>query len=1656
MLPSSHSRSGGSRRTRTLEYQYEGGDSYSSFTRQPEGNAYSSHTQSRGRGILRNHRGSDIRSYNSDDSFSSSSLPRSRDSSVDSLHDSKEWAISDHRVPLTGGGGESGRTGTGRAPRRGSLNSSLEGSANFRFKMKSGGHNPFNNPFIDIPAPKKPQKTSRRKANRRSSIGDASSNNNDSFSNSFRSLNSSLRGLGGKFQRRGSLGEETTTLTGGDNNATAVPINYRPKGKMARRSSMGDTPSSYSYQLQPQPTPQPLPHEQIQPITQRMGRRNTLTHVSENTSPPTATKPKGILRRSSLDFGDASSDGGSMQYMASSEVTKPLKSSMKMSRRGSMNDATMISPSLSADSSMPLKSSMKMARRGSMNDVVKTIDPPMPLKSAMKMSRRGSMNDVVSTIDPPVPLKSSMKMARRGSLNDVTTTKATSTMEGSSNEAFQMPPRSILRRGSLSDVATEPSTSELPYRVVPTKMGRGAPLNDTPNTPLSDSSSMMSSYRLSSMGSRRSNFSDGPKSAMKTHKTSGSASYRSSRMGSLNDISEPPLSDGFMGMGGGYCVPLKSMSERNDRSIKGKEVDHSPLSTSERSISNSRRSIRSSRSSLSGGSITSIPTNVFDTYHDSMISHLGGRGASIRASRTSYGYGSDDSSVNSFDSDNQSVSRQLDEMESSTRSGNGIGSFDDSWSINNLAADQSQSDHNAATTLFPDRSLRTRSTIKIPQASLDDSNSTYESANRDESIKLMRMEGDTWDSDDDSEASFHLEDDVLGPTRGRRSSMQLNEVVPRAKKRISSLEFDDSGESFGLGQSTKSITWEDESLGASGQLYGASYGASLAAPRQSRQSSLTWGETSIQLGHSSKKSLTWEDDSLQPPGLTRRSSLELDDGSEDDFYGYELAQPDPKYHSDSSLDFAEAALMGIPVSASEQDSDGSLGDFAASAANQDSDGSLGDFAEAALSGAPVSQSTEDSDGSLGDFAEAALAGSPASRSKQDSDGSLGDFAAPMALRSPTRASFSRYKQGSDRSLGDFAGGGGDSDDDSLSDESDGLIRDDELFVDALSHMVESTTPKEFQRNTSRRGSVGDYTLSLSGKGDVPDIDRSEKSITFGRRRSLSSVHASGIDASTRSRDITTISEDSFEITAEELGIYNPSNQKDLYPQQLALMRDGDEDVGSFMSCSSDYDSSTFYDSDEEKERRIRDGVMWGIGTMGVGALVGWLVKLFRKGSAEDDMDAFDLETIHDELGQSIAQSVLDESVNFTGSEQLWGWASLGDGGASAELVVTALHLPGTETAIISAATGAAAPTTSTAAGAAAVAATTNTMAVTAAGNIGAVAVTTTAVIGNSAIATGAGAGISGAVTAAGATGSGVMAALGLSGTGSSAAAVMGSAMGALAVAGTTYYSAGGTNLTAVDPDMMTFSSQLCPHPNPDNQTGVFRLTIDVSGMDGMEEPWGWMPFSDGVGANSTSGDMLKEVWEELFASAYNNITNNGCSELFERRVLDANLTSSNHSPGDGDEAFLETEWHVSVACWEECPSEPLFGTELGRELQPVTLVPTVASNATVDGNFTNATIEEDTSKFFISQVEFRSFFENQVYHAAGWERTVDKIEFGNGDYIAIPNLSKDSNSDTTSITPSESATMSPTESPPESPTKYPTESPTELPTGAPTESPTLE
>jgi len=1315
------------------------------------------------------------------------------------------------------------------------------------------------------------------------------------------------------------------------------------------------------------------------------------------------------------------------------------------------------------------------------------------------------MNDAVSTttqplstqpLEPAVPLKSAMKMARRGSLNDVSLTSAPKTMMNenwgysSSNDLPQLPPRGILRRGSMSDVATEPSSSELPYRVVPTKMGRMETLNDTPKTPsLHDSNSMMS-YRLSSKTSRRGSLSDARKSAMKqadklTPLYSESHSMRAGgRLAQLNDIAEPPLSDaGLMGMGAGYCVPLKSMSERNERttvtSLRGKELDNSPVSMSERSaVSNSRRSFRSARtagsyysdrvtmgSSMSGlsTSISSIPTDVFDTYHDSMISHLGGRGASNRTNRTySCESGSDDSCSSFGDSDDDH-SVHLDEMESSTRSGGigkeiGIISFADTWSINQLAADQSLNDSQAASTLFPDRSQRSRASIRIPQGAMDANSVNASGHNRDGSSKLMRMEGDTWD-DEDSLPEVHAEEE---PKQTRRGSLQLNELVPRPMRRISSLAFDESGDSFGLGQSsnsfdldksTKSITWKDEEdFGAS---YGASLGASLGPSRRgtSRRSSLASGT-------SSKRSLTWKDDSLAPASSR---SIELEYGSDDDidFSGKPSTLLGFRQDSDRSLgDFAERPLSGSPL----EDSEGSLGDFAAaSGVKEDSDGSMGDFAAAA-------GVKEDSDSSMGDFAAAAA--------KQDSEGSLGDFASVAASR---RSSFAGLGQGSDGSLGaafnslnnsdgslgDFAGSGlssgrmrscfkegsnrsldfgesTDSDEDSLSEESDGLIRDDELFKDALSHMVGSSTPIAFQETRSpmgRRRSIGDrdYTLTLSGKGEeIPDIDRSEKSFTLGRRRSISSIPASALDASTRSRAISTISEDSFELTAEELGIYDHAHGKNL---KLALMQGRDDDNGSFMSCSSEeYASSDeFYDSDEEKEKRVKQGLMWGLGTMGIGALVGWIAKIFRKGGDEDGMDGLDLETLHDELGQSVAQSVLDESVNFTGSEQLWGWASLGDGGASGELVLSALHLPGTETAIITAATGGGGATTGgTAAGAAAAAATANTMAVTAAGNVGAIAVTTTAVIGNSAIATGAGIGLSGAVSGVGAAGTSVMAALGLTGSGSSAAAVMGSTIGALAVAGTTYYSsASGYNTTAAHPTFGYGTTYECLHPNPDIQSGIFRLSLDVSGMQGTDEYWGWMPFSDGTGANSTSPEILREVWEELFVRTYNNLTNDGCSEVYERRVLNANLSWTAHTGHSDDSvAFLETQWGVDVSCYESCPTEPIFGSELARFLEPATEAPT-----TINGtNSTDELYGSNPTKTLISPLEFRNLFETAVQEYArelGWGKPTEPenesiVDLGNGVFINLP------------PTPSE---------PPPAETPTPTEMPT-LDTTSPTEGPT--
>merc|ERR1711935_289956 len=112
------------------------------------------------------------------------------------------------------------------------------------------------------------------------------------------------------------------------------------------------------------------------------------------------------------------------------------------------------------------------------------------------------------------------------------------------------------------------------------------------------------------------------------------------------------------------------------------------------------------------------------------------------------------------------------------------------------------------------------------------------------------------------------------------------------------------------------------------------------------------------------------------------------------------------------------------------------------------------------------------------------------------------------------------------------------------------------------------------------------------------------------------------------------------------------------------------------------------------------------------------------------------------------------------------------------------------------------------------------------------------------------------------------------------------------------------------------------------------------------------------------------------------ITNDGCSEMFERRVIESMLRSSNHTSTSEGTGFLETEWEVTVSCWESCPTEPIFGTELERKLQPATDMP-VTDPETVD----NAADEE--SKILISMLDLQILLEQEVHAAAeaeGWEK----------------------------------------------------------------------
>jgi len=554
---------------------------------------------------------------------------------------------------------------------------------------------------------------------------------------------------------------------------------------------------------------------------------------------------------------------------------------------------------------------------------------------------------------------------------------------------------------------------------------------------------------------------------------------------------------------------------------------------------------------------------------------------------------------------------------------------------------------------------------------------------------------------------------------------------------------------------------------------------------------------------------------------------------------------------------------------------------------------------------------------------------------EDSDNSVGSFAADTSPKHNSRGSLAEFKPCRENSISlmDAMMGGGDPDNDSNSSQSDGIIRDDEIFQDALGFM-EDTTPA-LSRDKRGEGTMADYTLNLSGSAaENTFLDKSEKSVRFSVGEPSPSKELGSDDDS----------ENSFQITDGILGLANPAGHDNvMYAKQLAYMRDDDQ--ASFMSCSSEeYASSEEFsdeefDKEKEKEKKVKEGLMWGIGGMAIGAAVGWIAKKVRGGSSpEEGVDELGISTI-DDLGKSLAESVLDDSmasINFTGSDQLIGWASgsLGDGGASlgtsAEFIVGAIHGTGADAAIISAATGGAGGTTS----AAATAAATQTMAVSAAGNVASAAVTTTTAVGQSAAVTAGVAG--GAAGGSGAAAGGGLAALGLSGTGSTSAAVMGSGMAAMAIAGGTYYSETiFTKPTDTNTGIVrTFVPNMCPHPNPDNQTATFKFDIDVSGMEGEDVSWGWMPFSNGKDLTSESAEDLKDLWEELLLNSYNDITDTGCNELFERRLLDVNLLSTSHTgQNENEESFLEIEWQVSVSCWENCPTEPVFGAEARPEVE---------------------------------------------------------------------------------------------------------------------------
>ena len=312
-------------------------------------------------GILRRARGNSF-----DDEYSS----YSRDSSVDSLHNSAEWG-NVHRVPLAGGEGSTSNR-SGRMKRRSSMN----GSARFEEDNTRSGRMQRRGSMNNSARFDEDNTRSGRQQRR------------GSMNNSARFDEDNTRS--GRMQRRGSMNNRTNKKHNPFRNPIVFqeiqkeqerlqPITPKSTKKKSRRNSLGDSASSFGDDI--------LSQSERPSLIGKMRRRGSLDNTTGNKSNEALHSSYGENawghRSLELDLNtsfNASSSGLPLNFTSRSE---------KMARRGSMDDGDRVQPE-------PSRRLGRMTRIGSMNDLVaqgttQPLSQPEPAKRPGRLARRGSM-----------------------------------------------------------------------------------------------------------------------------------------------------------------------------------------------------------------------------------------------------------------------------------------------------------------------------------------------------------------------------------------------------------------------------------------------------------------------------------------------------------------------------------------------------------------------------------------------------------------------------------------------------------------------------------------------------------------------------------------------------------------------------------------------------------------------------------------------------------------------------------------------------------------------------------------------------------------------------------------------------------------------------------------------------------------------------------------------------------------------------------------------------------------------------------------------------------------------------------------------------------------------------------------------------------------